>query len=82
MGILSWIVLGLVAGALARLIMPGSQKMGLLATMLLGILGAFLGGFIGAQFGLGSVSGFNVTSLLVALGGSVVVLFLYGLLRT
>jgi uncharacterized membrane protein YeaQ/YmgE (transglycosylase-associated protein family) len=50
MGFLGWIVLGLVAGALAKLIMPGDDPGGILVTMLLGIVGAVVGGFLGSRF--------------------------------
>lgn len=51
MGILSWIVLGLIAGAIARWVMPGKGPRGILVTMVIGIIGAFLGGFIGTALG-------------------------------
>lgn len=81
MGILAWIVLGLVAGVLARFIMPGRAPMGLSGTIILGIIGAVVGGFIGTQLGWGNVHGFDLRSLLLAIGGGVVVLFIVGLLR-
>jgi uncharacterized membrane protein YeaQ/YmgE (transglycosylase-associated protein family) len=80
MGILSWIVLGLVAGALAKLIMPGEQGGGILLTIVLGVVGALVGGFLGTYvFGFGDVSGFNLRSIVIAVGGSLLVLFAYGL---
>ncbi|MBM4385776.1 MAG: GlsB/YeaQ/YmgE family stress response membrane protein [Deltaproteobacteria bacterium] len=75
MGILSWIVLGLVVGALAKLIMPGKDPGGIFMTMLLGIVGAVVGGWISTQLGLGVVSGFNVPSLVIATGGALLLLF-------
>ena len=77
MGILSWIVLGLIAGVLAKLIMPGKDPGGLFVTILIGIAGALVGGFIGAQLGFGSVSGFDLRSLLIAIGGSLLLLMAY-----
>lgn len=77
MGILSWIVLGLVAGALAKFILPGKDPGGIFVTILIGIAGALVGGFIGSQLGFGSVSGFDLRSLLLAIGGSLVLLILY-----
>lgn len=77
MGILSWILVGLVVGLLARLIMPGSDNMGIIITILLGIAGAFLGGWIGSMLGWGTFTGFNVVSLLLAIGGAVLILLLY-----
>ena len=77
MGLLSWIILGLVVGILAKWIMPGKDPGGLILTTLLGVAGAFIGGYLGSLAGLGSVSGFNVRSLLLAVGGAVLVLFAY-----
>lgn len=77
MGILSWVVLGLLAGALARWLMPGDDKMGWIMTIVLGIAGAFVGGFIGSVIGLGSLSGFNFATVLTATVGAFVLLFVY-----
>ena len=55
MHILGWIVFGLIAGAIARLLMPGRQSMGLILTTVLGVIGSFVGGAIGNMFGSGSV---------------------------
>jgi uncharacterized membrane protein YeaQ/YmgE (transglycosylase-associated protein family) len=60
MGILSWILLGLIVGVLAKLIMPGKDPGGFVVTILLGIAGAFVGGHVGNFLGFGSVSGFDV----------------------
>jgi len=75
MGILSWIVLGLVVGALAKLIMPGKDPGGIFMTMLLGIVGAVVGGWISTRLGLGVVTGFNIPSLVIATGGALLLLF-------
>ena len=75
MGIISWIVLGLLVGILARWIMPGPDPGGLFMTILLGIAGAFVGGFLGSLVGLGSVSGFNPGSLVLATGGALLLLW-------
>ncbi|WP_261844506.1 GlsB/YeaQ/YmgE family stress response membrane protein [Aliamphritea ceti] len=77
MGIISWIILGLVAGALARWLMPGEDKMGWIMTMVLGIAGAFAGGFIGSFVGLGSVSGFNFATIITSTVGAFILLFAY-----
>ncbi len=77
MGILSWIVMGLLVGALAKFIMPGKDPGGIFITILLGIAGAFVGGFIGSFLGLGAVTGFNLGSLFLATGGAILLLFLY-----
>ena len=81
MGILSWIVMGLVVGLLGKLIMPGKDPGGIIITVLLGIAGAFVGGFIGSRLGLGTVTGFNLGSLLLAIGGAVLLLILYRLIK-
>lgn len=75
MGILSWIVMGLIVGALAKFIMPGKDPGGLVITMLLGIGGAFVGGFIGNLIGLGDFTGFNLGSIVLATGGALLLLF-------
>ena len=82
MGILSWIVLGLIVGALAKWIMPGDDPGGPIITILLGIAGAFVGGFLATLIGLGTVDGFNVGSLLIAIGGSLLLLWVYRKMRT
>ncbi len=77
MGILSWLILGLIVGALARLVIPGKGPRGILTTAAIGICGAFLGGLIGAGIGLGSVEGFDLTSIFLATVGSVALLLVY-----
>ncbi|CAN5133763.1 GlsB/YeaQ/YmgE family stress response membrane protein [soil metagenome] len=80
MGIIGWIVLGLIAGAIAKLILPGTQGGGWLITLILGIVGALLGGFIGsAVFGIGLDGFFSIQTWLLAIGGAIVVLLIYGL---
>lgn len=59
MGILSWIIFGLIAGILAKWIMPGKDGGGFFMTILLGIVGAVVGGWISTLFGFGKVDGFN-----------------------
>jgi uncharacterized membrane protein YeaQ/YmgE (transglycosylase-associated protein family) len=79
MGILAWIVLGLVAGALAKFIMPGEQGGGIIVTTVLGIVGALVGGFLGTYvFGFGDISGFDVRSIAIAVGGALLALVVYG----
>lgn len=77
MGILVWIVFGLIAGALARWIMPGRQGGGWILSIVLGIVGAVVGGWIGTMLGFGQVTGFDLRSLAVAVGGALVVLVVY-----
>ena len=81
MGILSWIVLGLIAGALARWIMPAQGPPGILITAVIGVAGAFLGGWIGTGIGLGTVRGFDLVSLFLATVGAAVLLLIYHALR-
>lgn len=75
MGILGWIVFGLIVGAIAKLLMPGRDPGGIIVTMLLGIVGALLGGFVGQALGMygpGESAGF-----IMALVGAIVVLMIY-----
>ena len=81
MGIVAWIALGLVAGVLAKVIMPGKDPGGIVITILLGIGGALVGGFIGTLLGFGDVSGFDLRSLALAVGGAVLLLFVNRLLK-
>lgn len=81
MGILTWIILGLIVGALAKLFMPGDDPGGIIVTILIGIAGAFLGGFIGSALGVGSVTGFNMLSILLAIGGSIILLVIYRFIK-
>ena len=77
MRFLSWVLLGLVAGGLAKFIMPGKDPGGCLVTMLIGIIGALIGGFIGSALLGRSVTGFDLVSLLLAVLGSIILLALY-----
>ncbi|MCK9469669.1 MAG: GlsB/YeaQ/YmgE family stress response membrane protein [Porticoccaceae bacterium] len=81
MGILSWILLGLIAGVLAKWIMPGRDPGGIIVTILIGIAGAFVGGFLGGLVGFGGVSDFSLGSVVTAIVGALVLLFLYRLVR-
>ena len=77
MGIIAWIVVGLIAGALGKLIMPGDDPGGIIVTMLIGIVGAFVGGFVVSLFGGAGVTGFNIWSILVATLGAIILLAIY-----
>lgn len=77
MGILSWIVLGVIAGALAKLLMPGKDGGGFFVTMGLGIAGAFVGGWLGSLLGVGSMTGLNFGSIATATAGALLILFGY-----
>jgi uncharacterized membrane protein YeaQ/YmgE (transglycosylase-associated protein family) len=77
MGILSWIIFGLIAGALAKFIMPGRDPGGIIVTILIGIAGAVVGGFIGSALGFGDVTGFNFGSFIIAVLGAILLLIIY-----
>jgi uncharacterized membrane protein YeaQ/YmgE (transglycosylase-associated protein family) len=77
LGIIGWIVLGLIAGAIARLLMPGRDPMGFLRTMLLGVGGALIGGFIATVLGLAGVNGLNSWSILLSIGGALLLLAIF-----
>lgn len=79
MGILSWIILGLIAGALAKFIMPGKDPGGIIVTILIGIAGAVVGGFLGSFIGLGKIESFDIGGLFIAVAGSIILLILYRL---
>ncbi|UKA60980.1 GlsB/YeaQ/YmgE family stress response membrane protein [Arthrobacter sp. FW306-04-A] len=79
MGFFGFLLLGLIAGAIAKLIIPGRQGGGWLITLLLGVVGAILGGWIGGLiFGGGLQEFFSIRTWLLAIGGSIVVLLIYG----
>ncbi len=84
--IIAWAVLGLVAGAIAKLIYPGQQGGGILATIVLGILGALVGGYIGQAL-LGSsaaasasIGAFSIGSIIFAVLGAMLLIFIWGLI--
>ena len=79
MGIISWLLIGLIAGVLAKLVMPGEDPGGFLATIFIGMLGALVGGLIVGLFGGTGVTGVNVWSILVATLGAIVLLALFRL---
>lgn len=81
MGFFSWILFGLLAGAVAKLLTPGDDKGGCLLTIILGVAGAAVGGWIGTQLGFGSVNGFNLGSFGLAVVGSVILLVIFRLIR-
>ena len=78
MEIISWIIFGLVAGAVAKFLMPGKDPGGFIGTIIIGIVGAFVGGLIANMTGFGAVSpGFNLTSFIFAVIGAIVLLIVY-----
>ena len=82
MNILSWIVVGLIAGALARLIMPGRDPMGIIATILLGILGSVIGGLVSWAIWGSETRGFQPGGLLLSILGAILVLWIYRMTRS
>ncbi|MGH3926304.1 MAG: GlsB/YeaQ/YmgE family stress response membrane protein [Pseudonocardiaceae bacterium] len=81
MGIIGWIVLGLIAGAIAKAIMPGKDPGGIFITLLLGVVGALLGGFLGsAIFGVGLEEFWSIQTWLLAIIGSIIILAIYRLI--
>lgn len=80
MAIVYWAVFGLIAGVLAKWIMPGKDPGGIIITILLGIAGAVVGGYIGTMIGFGDVSGFNIRSFALAVGGALLLLAGYRML--
>ncbi|MCX4785217.1 MULTISPECIES: GlsB/YeaQ/YmgE family stress response membrane protein [unclassified Streptomyces] len=82
MGIISWIILGLVAGVIAKVLLPGRDPGGLIGTTLIGIAGAFVGGWLSAHFLDRPVENdfFDLTTWGAAIGGSLVLLIGYRLL--
>lgn len=81
MGILAWILFGLIAGVIAKFLMPGPDPGGWIITILLGIAGAIVGGFIGQALGFGGVSGFNLGSMVIAILGAILLLVIYRMTR-
>lgn len=77
MGWLAWILFGLIAGVIAKFLMPGRDPGGFIITILIGIVGAVIGGFIGNAIGFGGISGFNLPSLVIAVLGAILLLFIY-----
>ena len=81
MGFFAFLILGLIAGAIAKAILPGKQGGGWFITLLLGVVGAFLGGWLGSMiFGVDLGGFFDIRSWLLAIGGSIVVLLIWGLI--
>ena len=80
MGILSWIILGLIAGWLAKFFMT-IGSVGVVKTILLGIAGSLIGGYISTFLGWGSVSGFNFPSLIISVLGAILLIWIYRLIK-
>ncbi|WP_427159360.1 GlsB/YeaQ/YmgE family stress response membrane protein [Aliinostoc sp. HNIBRCY26] len=84
MNIIAWVILGLLAGAIAKAIYPGSQGGGILSTMILGIIGAFIGGSLYSLFATGTLqltaTSLSLPGLLIAVIGAMVAIYLWGLI--
>jgi uncharacterized membrane protein YeaQ/YmgE (transglycosylase-associated protein family) len=79
MGLIAWIVVGLIAGVLGKLIMPGDDPGGIIVTILIGMAGALVGGFVVGLLGGTGATGFNIWSILVATLGAIILLAIYRL---
>ncbi|HYW53057.1 MAG TPA: GlsB/YeaQ/YmgE family stress response membrane protein, partial [Dongiaceae bacterium] len=76
MGILSWLIVGLIAGFLAKYVVPGEGPGGIVGDIIIGIIGAFIGGWVFHQFGEPGVNGLTLWSILVAFVGAAILLFI------
>jgi uncharacterized membrane protein YeaQ/YmgE (transglycosylase-associated protein family) len=81
MGIIAWIIFGLIAGVAAKWIMPGKDPGGFILTVIIGIAGALVGGWISTLFGLGDITGFDIRSFIIAVLGALLLLFIYHRVR-
>ncbi|HWT96278.1 MAG TPA: GlsB/YeaQ/YmgE family stress response membrane protein [Terriglobales bacterium] len=81
MGIIAWIIFGLIAGVAAKWIMPGKDPGGFILTVIIGIAGALIGGWISTLFGLGDITGFDIRSFIIAVLGALLLLFIYHRVR-
>ena len=82
MGIVSWLMVGLIVGAAAKLIVPGKDPGGFFVTIAIGLAGAFVGGYAGSLFGLGEIEGFDLRSLSLATAGAIFLLLVFRMLKT
>ena len=73
--------MGLIAGVIAKLIMPGKDPGGIIITICIGVVGGIIGGFIGSQLGFGSITGFNFRTFIMAVGGAVILLAIYRVIK-
>jgi len=81
MNFIWWLIIGLIAGALARLIMPGRDAMGIIATIILGIVGSLLGGLVSMAIWGNSTAGFQPAGLLLSILGAIIVLWIYRMVK-
>ena len=77
MGLIAWVVLGLIAGLIAKALMPGKDPGGCIITVIIGIVGAVLGGFLATMLGFGGISGFDLRSIFIAILGSFILLAIW-----
>jgi len=81
MGLLSWLVFGALAGWIASMIMKRNSQMGAIGNIIVGIVGAGLGGLVASLLGLGTVNGFNLYSLIIAIVGASILLAVIGMFQ-
>ena len=81
MGFISWIILGLIAGAIAKLLLPGKDPGGFIITIIIGIIGAIIGGYVSTILGFGTVTGVNFGSVIIAILGAIVLLLIYRMVK-
>lgn len=81
MGIISWVILGLIAGVIAKFLMPGKDPSGFVITAIIGIAGGVLGGVVGNLLGFGAVTGINFISIILAVFGAVILLGAYRMIK-
>ena len=79
---IAWLIVGLIAGALARLIMPGRDPMGIIATIVLGIVGSIIGGVIGMAIWRDNTNGFQPGNLLLSILGAILVLWIWRMIKS
>jgi uncharacterized membrane protein YeaQ/YmgE (transglycosylase-associated protein family) len=79
---IGWLIVGLIAGALARLIMPGRDPMGVIATIVLGIVGSLIGGLVSMAIWRDNTEGFHPAGLLLSILGAILVLWIYRMVKS
>ena len=77
-----WLIIGLIAGALARLIMPGRDPMGVIATIVLGIVGSIIGGLVSMAIWRNNANGFQPAGLILSILGAIVVLWIWRMVKS
>ena len=83
MGVIGWILLGLIAGAIAKVLHKGDEPGGILGTMIVGLLGAVLGGLVASAVGIGAITSFfSIGTWLIAIGGALLLLVIYNTITT